>query len=58
MGENSIQEAIGKGNMDVTMEIRENVVRKTFTDVLHLPRIVKNLFSMSKAVSQGHMFEF
>jgi hypothetical protein len=58
MGENSIQEAIGKGNMDVTMEIGENVVRKTFIDVLHVPRIVKNLFSMSKVISQGHMFEF
>jgi hypothetical protein len=44
--------------MDVTMEIGESVVRKTFTDVLHVPRIVKNLFSMSKVISQGHMFEF
>ncbi len=58
MGENSIQEAIGKGNMDVTMEIGENVVRKTFTDALHVPKIIKILFSMSKVVSQSHMFEF
>jgi len=58
MGENSIQEAIGKGNMDVTMEIGENVVRKTFTDALHVPKIIKILFSMSKVVSQRHMFEF
>jgi hypothetical protein len=58
MGDNSIQEAIRKGNMDVIMEIGKSVVKGTFIDVLHVPRIVKNLFSMSKAVSQGHMFEF
>jgi hypothetical protein len=58
MGNNSIQEAIGKGNMDIIMEIGKSVVKGTFIDVLHVPRIVKNLFSVSKVVSQGHMFEF
>jgi hypothetical protein len=44
--------------MDVNMEIWENIVRETFTDVLHTVRIAKNLFSMIKATSQGHTFEF
>jgi hypothetical protein len=35
----SIQEAIGKGNMDVIMEIGENSVRGTFTNVLHILKI-------------------
>jgi hypothetical protein len=58
MGDNSIQEAIGKGNMDVTMERGENIIRGAFTNVLHIPKIAKNLFSMIKATSQGHTFEF
>ncbi len=57
-GDNSIQEAIQKGNMDVTMEIRENIVRGTFINVLHVLGIIRSLFFMSKAISQGHMFEF
>jgi hypothetical protein len=51
MGDNSIKEVIGKGNMDITTEIGENTVRGTFIDVLHVPRIVKNLFSVSKTIS-------
>jgi hypothetical protein len=58
MGDNSIEEAIGKGNMDVTMEIWENIVKGTFINVLHVPIIAKNLFCKIKATSQGHKFEF
>ncbi len=36
MGDKSIQEAIGKGNVDVTMEIVDNFVKGTFTNVLHV----------------------
>jgi hypothetical protein len=49
---------IGKGNMDVTMEIWENIAKGTFIDVLHILKIVKNLFYVIKVTSQGHMFEF
>jgi hypothetical protein len=35
----SIHEAIGKGNMDVTMKIGENFVKGTFTNVLHVLKI-------------------
>ncbi len=58
MGNNSIQEAIGKGNLDVTMEIGESIVERTFIDVLHISRIAKYLFFVIKATSQGHTFEF
>jgi hypothetical protein len=44
--------------MNVTMEIGESIVKGTFIDVLHVLGIVKNLFSMNKAISLGHMFEF
>jgi hypothetical protein len=44
--------------MDGTMEIGENIAKGTFIDVLHIPRIAKNLFFVIKATSQGHMFEF
>jgi hypothetical protein len=36
---NQFMEAIGKGNMDVTVEIGENFVKGTFTNVLHILKI-------------------
>jgi hypothetical protein len=39
VGNKSIQEAIGKGSMDVTMEIGENFVKRTFINVLHILKI-------------------
>ncbi len=56
MGDDLIQEAIGKGNIDVSMTIGENTLPKVFNNVLHVPRIVKNLFFMSKVTSIGHIF--
>jgi hypothetical protein len=44
--------------MDGTMEIGENIAKGTFIDVLHILKIVKNLFYVIKVTSQGHMFEF
>ncbi len=58
MGDDLIQEAIGKGNIDVSMTIGENTLPKVFNNVLHVPRIVKNLFFMSKVTSIGHIFQF
>jgi len=34
--------------MDVTMEIGKNIVRGTFIDVLHVLKIVKTLFFLSR----------
>jgi hypothetical protein len=58
MGDNLIQEAIGKGCIDISITIKQNVLPIMLTDVLHVPEIVKNMVFFSKATSQGHIFEF
>jgi hypothetical protein len=57
MGDNSIQEAIGKGCIDISMTIKKNVLSKMLTNVLHVPKFAKNMFSFSKTTSHGHIFE-
>jgi hypothetical protein len=58
MGDNSIQEAIGKGCIDISMTIKKNVLPRMLTNILHVPKIVKNIFSFNKATSYGHIFKF
>jgi hypothetical protein len=58
MGDNSIQEAIGKGCIDNSMTIKNNVLLKVLTNLLHVPEFAKNMFSFSKATSHGHIFKF
>jgi hypothetical protein len=52
------QEGRGKGNTNVSMTVGENTLPKVFTNVLHVPGIAKNLFSMSKVISPSYIFEF
>lgn len=58
MGDNSIQEAIGQGCIDISMTIKKNVLPKMLTNILRVPKIVKKLFSFNKATSYGHIFKF
>lgn len=58
MSDNSIQEAIGKGCIDISMTIKKNVLSKMLTNVLHVLESAKNMFSFSKTTSHGHIFEF
>jgi hypothetical protein len=51
MSDNLVQEAIGKGNIDVSMKVRENILLGVFIDVLHVLRIIKNLFFVSRGTS-------
>jgi hypothetical protein len=44
VGDNSTQEAIGKGNIKVLMPMGENNVDVVFINVLHVPRLAKAFF--------------
>jgi len=55
MGDNSVQEAVGKGNIQVSMSVRGNErVKAILTNVLHVPGIAKNNNSVTKATSLDH----
>ncbi len=41
MSDNLVQEAIGKGNIDVSMKVRENILLGVFTDVLMCLELLK-----------------
>ncbi len=43
MGDDSVQKAIGKRNINVSMTIWENTLPKVFTNVLHVLGIAKSL---------------
>jgi hypothetical protein len=55
MGDNSIQEAIGKGCINIFMTIKKNVLIGMLTNVIHVPKFAKNMFSFSIATSHGHI---
>lgn len=54
MGDNLVQEVIGKGNINVSMRVKDNILPWVFIDVLYVLGITKNLFLVSRATSQGH----
>jgi hypothetical protein len=59
MGDNFAQEAISKGDIKVSMSMGGNeIVDVVLTSVLHVLRLAKKLFSITKATSLGHIFEF
>jgi len=58
IGDNSTQETIGKGNTEIVMIVGDIAIEGVLTDVLNVPGITKKLFSISKATSLNHVFEF
>jgi hypothetical protein len=62
IGDNSVQEAVGKGNIQVSMSVRGNErVKAIRTNVLHVPGIAKknsSVTNVTKATSSGHVVEF
>jgi hypothetical protein len=58
MGDNFLQEAIGKRSICLTMRVGEHEVKGVLHEVLHVPSLVKDLFSVSKAIVQGLKVEF
>lgn len=58
MGDNFVQEAIGKGSVRLTMKVGGWEVRGVLHEVFHVLGLVKNLFLVSKAKTQGLKIEF
>ena len=53
LGGNGVVEAIGKGSMLVETCVDNKVKRIRIHDVLHVPKLHTNLFSVSKLVARG-----
>lgn len=59
MGDNSIQEAVGMGNVHLNnVRVGECEVRGVLHEVLHVLNLVKNCFSIVKATVQIFKVEF
>jgi hypothetical protein len=58
MGDDTILEAIGKGNIKATMLIRGKMLVTTITQILHVPKMRNNLISINKFISKGLKVEF
>jgi hypothetical protein len=58
MGDDTVLEAIGKGNIKATMQVGGKLTHTTITQVLHVPKMKNNFISMSKLVSKGFKVEF
>jgi hypothetical protein len=57
MGDNSIQNAIGRRNIKIMMTVGDTTIEGMVTDVLHVLGITKNKKIVSKT-SLGHVLEF
>ncbi len=58
MGDNSTQEIVGKGKIKINMIVRVNNISATFSDIIYVLGLAKNLFFVSKAMFQGYSVEF
>jgi len=58
IGDDTVLEAIGKGNIKATMQVGGQLTHTTITQVLHVPKMKNNLISMSKLISEGFKMEF
>jgi hypothetical protein len=58
MGNNSTQEAIGKGKIKMKLIVGGNTIFATLNDVIYVLGLVKNLYYVSVATSQGYNVEF
>ena len=54
IGDGRLIEAIGVGNVDFTTIVDNNPVESVLLNVLHVPDLKMNLFSVSQALSKGH----
>jgi hypothetical protein len=57
MGDNTVLEAIGKGNIKAIMQVGQ-LTHTTITQILHVPKMKNNLISMSKFIFKGFKVEF
>ncbi len=58
MGDDTILEAIDKGNIKATMQVGGKLSHTTITQVLHVPKMNNNLIFVSKLISEGFKVEF
>ena len=58
LGNDSKIHALGKGSIEMKLTVNEKTITGTLTDVLHVPEISRNLFSIGKALLQGLMLQF
>jgi hypothetical protein len=58
MGDDTVLEAIGKGNIKATMQVGGQLTHTTITQVLHVPKLKNSLISVNKFISQGFKVEF
>ena len=52
MGDDTVLEAIGKGNIKATMQVGGKLTHTTITQVLHVPKMKNSLISVSKLISE------
>jgi hypothetical protein len=57
MHNDTVLEAIGKGNIKATMQVGGKLTHTTITQVLHVPKMKNSLISMSKLISEGFKVE-
>ena len=58
LGNDSTLEAVGKGDLEMDVWNGKGWHTAQLQDVLHVPRMAKNLLSVSIATSRGYTFEF
>jgi hypothetical protein len=58
MGDDIILEAIGKGSIKATMQVRGRVLFITITQILHVPKMNNSLIFVSKFILEGLKVEF
>jgi len=58
MGDDTILEAIGKGNIKTTMQVGGKMSHITITQVLHVPKMKNSFISVSKLIYEGFKVEF
>jgi hypothetical protein len=58
MGDDIVLDAIGKGKIKATMQVKGELSHATITQVLHVPKMKNNFISVSKLISEGFKVEF
>jgi hypothetical protein len=58
MGDDTVLEAIGKGNIKATMQVGGKLTHTTITQVLHVPKMKNSFIFVSKLISEGFKVEF
>jgi hypothetical protein len=58
MGDDTILEAINKGNIKATMQVGGKLSHTAITQVLHVPKMKNSLIFVSKLIFEGFKVEF